>query len=78
MFQQLGNVSPEFIYKAIEFVINSHCGEVETLMCFLVLANKLRALNRMIFLDQLPITLFNLFINWRNFPSLQVVKGYRL
>ena len=44
MFQELGKVPPEFIYKSIEIVINSHCGGVEAFMSFLALANKFRTL----------------------------------
>ena len=74
MFQELGKVTLEFIYKAIEFVINSHCGEVETLMCFPLLANKLRTLNRMMFMGQLPITLFKLFTTGVVFQAYKLVK----
>jgi hypothetical protein len=74
MFQELGKVTPEFIYKAIEFVIISHCGEVETLMYFPVFANRLRTFNRMMFMGQLPITLFNLFTTGLVFQDYKLAK----
>ena len=77
MFQELGKVTLEFIYKAIEFVINSHCGEVEMFMCFFGVGKQSRNSQQDDIFGPIANNAFQAFYHLRSYPSLQVGKGYK-